>query len=123
MFSIDSRSRTPIYEQLKQNIIANVASGALAADDQLPSVRVLARDLGVNPNTVQKAYQELEQAGFIYQAAGRGSFIAPNEALTQSLTTKYINQLRELISEAAKANVALEQVISLVKEIYRGDNK
>lgn len=121
MFSIDPRSRTPIYEQLKQNIINQVASGVLSADDQLPSVRALARDLGVNPNTVQKAYQELEANGFIYQAAGRGSFVAPNEELAQSLSAKYLSQLRQLLTEAAKANVAFEQIISLVKEIYRGD--
>lgn len=70
MFSIDSRSRMAIYEQLVQNIIGLIARGVLQPDDQLPSVRNLARDLGINPNTVQKAYQELEAKGMIYQAAG-----------------------------------------------------
>ena len=121
MFSIDPRSRTPIYEQLKQNIINQVAGGILSADDQLPSVRTLARDLGVNPNTVQKAYQELEANGFIYQAAGRGSFVAPREDLLLSLSTKYLSQLRQLLTDAAKASVAFDDVIALVNEIYRGD--
>ena len=80
MFSIDSRSRVPIYEQLIQNIIGLIARGALQPDDQLPSVRSLARDLGINPNTVQKAYQELEAKGMIYQAAGRGSSLSTSTA-------------------------------------------
>lgn len=88
MFSIDSRSRMAIYEQLVQNIIGLIARGVLQPDDQLPSVRNLARDLGINPNTVQKAYQELEAKGMIYQAAGRGSFIAPGESLTVQSCSK-----------------------------------
>ena len=78
MFSIDSRSRMAIYEQLVQNIIGLIARGVLQPDDQLPSVRNLARDLGINPNTVQKAYQELERQGIIYTVPGRGSFVSPD---------------------------------------------
>jgi GntR family transcriptional regulator len=80
MFSIDTRSRAPIYVQLAGNITALAASGALLPDEQLPGVRSLARELGVNPNTVSRAYQELENQGIIYQAAGRGSFISPAES-------------------------------------------
>ncbi|MCR5707831.1 GntR family transcriptional regulator [Ruminococcus sp. YRD2003] len=84
MFSIDLTSRTPIYEQIYENIIGLVVKGRLAENDQLPSVRAFAKDAGVNPNTVAKAYQELERTGIIYSVPGRGSFIAkPDSAVFQ----------------------------------------
>ncbi|MEG2173876.1 MAG: GntR family transcriptional regulator [Oscillospiraceae bacterium] len=122
MFSIDSRSRVPIYEQLGQNIISLVASGALDADDQLPSVRTLARELGVNPNTVQKAYSEMESKGILYQAAGRGSFVAPTEALMHALAEQRVAALAEPLREAKRSGVAKERVILLVEKIYGGDD-
>ena len=88
MFSIDTRSRIPIYEQLKNNIAGLIASGVLSEDEQLPSVRSLARELGINPNTVQRAYQELEGQGIIYQATGRGSFVSPNAQNLASIQKK-----------------------------------
>ena len=74
MFKLDTQSRTPIYEQLKAQITELVVIGALEPGSQLPSVRSLARDLGVNPNTVQKAYQDLERDQVIYSVSGKGSF-------------------------------------------------
>ncbi|MEG1773320.1 MAG: GntR family transcriptional regulator [Oscillospiraceae bacterium] len=118
MFSIDTRSRMPIYEQLGQNIIELVASGALAPDDQLPSVRSLARELGVNPNTVQKAYQELETQGFIYQAMGRGSFIAPGDALRASLVEKKLAELGECMTDARRSGATRQQVLTLVETTF-----
>lgn len=76
MFSIDLTSRIPIYEQIYSKIIDLAISGTLKEHSQLPSVRSLAKDMRVNPNTVAKAYQELERRGIIYSVPGRGSFIA-----------------------------------------------
>ncbi|MDD6278371.1 MAG: GntR family transcriptional regulator [Ruminococcus sp.] len=76
MFSIDLTSRVPIYEQIYKKIIELIIKGTLHENDQIPSVRNLAKDTGVNPNTVAKAYQELERNGIIYSLQGRGSFIA-----------------------------------------------
>ena len=76
MFSIDLTSRTPIYEQIYQKIVMLILNGTLAENDQLPSVRLLAKSTGVNPNTVSKAYQELERNGVIYSVPGRGSFVS-----------------------------------------------
>ena len=84
MFSIDLTSRTPIYEQIYENIIGLIVKGRLVENDQLPSVRAFAKDAGVNPNTVAKAYQELERTGIIYSVPGRGSFIAkPDSSVFQ----------------------------------------
>jgi GntR family transcriptional regulator len=79
MFSIDLTSRIPIYEQIYSSIVDMVISGTLNENDQLPSVRSFAKDAGVNPNTVAKAYQELERNGIIYSVPGRGSFIAKTD--------------------------------------------
>lgn len=76
MFSIDLTSRIPIYEQIYQKIVMLILNGTLAVNDQLPSVRILAKSTGVNPNTVSKAYQELERSGVIYSVPGRGSFVS-----------------------------------------------
>lgn len=76
MFTIDLTSRVPIYEQIYIKITELALTGTLKENSQLPSVRTLAKDARVNPNTVAKAYQELERRGIIYSVPGRGSFIA-----------------------------------------------
>ena len=73
---IDPRSRAPIYEQLLVGITEMILHGALRRDEKLPSVRQLAGDLAINPNTIQKAYAILEERGVIYSRQGRGSFVA-----------------------------------------------
>ena len=76
MITIDLKSSVPIYEQLYKKISELIIKGILSENDQLPGVRTLAKDLGVNPNTVSKAYQELERNGIIYSVSGRGCFVA-----------------------------------------------
>lgn len=76
MFELDVRSRKPIYEQLMDKIKEMIVYGVLKVDEQLPSVRTLSTQLTVNPNTIQKAYRELERDGYIYSIQGKGSFIA-----------------------------------------------
>jgi GntR family transcriptional regulator len=118
VFMIDTRSATPIYEQLEQNIISLIAAGALTADEQLPSVRTLARELGVNPNTVQKSYSHLEQRGIIYQAAGRGSFVAPPQNAMTRIVAEKREALCDVIRDARRANVPMERIIDLVRSLY-----
>ncbi len=118
MFSIDLRSREPIYEQLVNNIISLITNKVLLPDEQLPSVRNLARDLGINPNTVQKAYQELESRGLVYHAAGRGSFISPGENLTQAVHDERLSAVEQEMQNCKKAGVAKERLIALVEKVY-----
>lgn len=75
MFQIDFSSRTPIYEQLYCNVIKLASAGVIKPGDKLPPVRVVAAQLGINPNTAAKAYRELEQNGYIFSSVGRGSFL------------------------------------------------
>ena len=118
MFVIDTRSRVPIYEQLEQNIISLIASGVLSADDQLPGVRSLARDLGINPNTVQRAYQELEAQELIYQAAGRGSFIAPGDNPAKAIIRRKLEEIKECALLAKKAGANEEEAVSAVRDAF-----
>jgi len=115
---IDPRSSVPLYEQLEQNIIALISAGALAPDDQLPSVRSLARELGINPNTVQKAYAHLEERGIIYQAAGRGSFVSPVGQAMDRIAQEKRAALAASVREAARAGVSREEVLALVQSLY-----
>ena len=118
MFTLDYRSRAPIYEQLYNNISRLAALGALAADEQLPSVRSLAQDLGVNPNTVQKAYQMLEHDGIIYSLLGKGSFIASD--LTPLLQKRMLaeKELTAALETAAKTGITQKEIEEHVKNFF-----
>ncbi len=76
MFLISLQGKDSIYEQIRNQILRFIKSGVLNPHDKLPSVRQLAQDLGINPNTVQKAYQELEKDGYIYTLSKKGAFVA-----------------------------------------------
>lgn len=119
---VDTRSRTPIYEQLIENIRANVLRGDIKAGEQLPSVRSLAGELCINPNTIQRAYNELERSGFIVSVPGRGSFISDDLSgiLAQSKNT-VIETLRENLSKAKSSNIPKNEVLDLVNKIWEED--
>ena len=78
MFSINLRSRVAIYEQIVAQVEDGILKGLLKADEQLPSVRMLSLELALNPNTVSRAYTELERRGIIYSVVGKGSFVSEN---------------------------------------------
>ena len=77
MIQLNYRDARPIYEQVQDGLRHLVVTGALQAGDKLPSVRALATSLAINPNTIQRAYESLEQEGYLYTVAGKGSFAAP----------------------------------------------
>ena len=77
MITINTRDPRPIYVQIKEGLCRLILSGALQTGERLPSVRELAGQLAINPNTIQRAYRELEHEGFIYSMAGKGSFVSP----------------------------------------------
>ncbi|HKM31928.1 MAG TPA: GntR family transcriptional regulator [Oscillospiraceae bacterium] len=116
MFAIDMYSRAPIYEQLYKRVAELVMQGALESDDKLPTVRMLAKELGVNPNTVQKAYQELERDGIIYSQAGRGSFISPLDTSKEIIKEKIITEFRAAVVQALRVGL---QKPELIMEIER----
>lgn len=91
MILIDYSDRRPIYEQVTEKIAELIIRGVLPPESQLPSVRSLAMDLSINPNTIQRAYQELERKGYTYSVPGKGSFV--------SQRTEYLEEQRENILE------------------------
>lgn len=112
MFTIDLTSRTPIYEQIYFKIIELVIKGSLKENDQIPSVRNLAKDTGVNPNTVAKAYQELERNGIIYSLTGRGSFIAKidNSLIKEFILSDFDSSVRKAITNGADSDELKERI-------------
>lgn len=118
MFQLDLQSRLPIYEQLKNKIGELVMLGQLNPDDQLPSVRNVARDLGINPNTVQKAYQDLERDGIIYSVAGRGSYVSPQSGLLPKLEESHIRKITMTIRQAKACGIGEERVIQAVRQVF-----
>lgn len=118
MFELDTRSRKPIYEQLVDKLKELIINEVLKPDEQLPSVRTLAQQLTINPNTIQKAYRELENQGFIYSQKGKGSFVNQGN---QSKDTGKIKTVKEelgrLILEALFLGVTVDELIKLVEKI------
>ena len=119
MFKLDLQSRLPIYEQLKSKIIELVMLGELAPDAQLPSVRSFARELGVNPTTVQKAYQDLEREKIIYSVAGRGSYISPDIDINAQLGETYIRKISQAAAQAKNCGIQEERAVDAVREVYK----
>lgn len=118
MFSIDYQSREPIYEQLYNNVIMLMSLGVLEAGQQLPPVRQLASQLGVNPNTVSKAYKNLEKDGIIYSVVGKGSFITPDTNAADGQKREALKVLGEKIKAALKIGIPKEEIVNLIDEIY-----
>lgn len=119
MFSINYQSREPIYEQLYNNVIRLISLGILEPKQQLPPVRQLATQLGVNPNTVSKAYKTLEQDGVIYSVVGKGSFIMPELTVANSKKIEALNTVTDSVNVAMNFGVLKQEILTLVEDIYK----
>ena len=120
MFVINYQSREPIYEQLYKNVVRLVSLGAMEPEQQLPPVRQLATELGVNPNTVSKAYKNLEKDGIIYSVVGKGSFIMKNSNAANSKKSEAINNLENAVKSAVEVGVTQDEIMKITQDIYRG---
>lgn len=119
MILIDYKDRRPIYEQVVERFQELILKGVLEVDTQLPSVRNLAMDLSINPNTIQRSYAELERRGFIYSVKGRGNFIAANDKLIQCKKDEIYQSILSLTKEAKDIEITIEQFITVVHEGYK----
>lgn len=126
MFELDMRSRDPIYQQLVEKFKSLIINQVMIPDEQLPSVRSLAQEMTINPNTIQKAYRELEIQGYIYSVKGKGSFVMPVE---KDENEKKINTLKQTILKDIKEALflgideeALTDLISHAVEEVKGEN-
>ncbi|WRP06975.1 GntR family transcriptional regulator [Rossellomorea aquimaris] len=118
MFELDLRSRKPIYEQLVEKLKELIINEVLKPDEQLPSVRALAQQLTINPNTIQKAYRELETQRFIYSVKGRGSFVNPSSHIQNTeKIMKVKEELSKLLSEALYLGITPEDLKQMIADI------
>lgn len=118
MYNIDLQSRTPIYEQLYKKVVELILRNELKPNDKLPSVRELAKELGVNPNTVSKAFQLLERDKVIYSLAGRGSFVS--NVSTDSVKESALEDFDRAVAEALNVGITPKE---LTDRINNGDVK
>ena len=118
MFIIDIQSKIPIFEQLKKQILEFISIGILLPNDKLPSVRSLATDIGVNPNTVSKAYQELENQGYIYSVKGKGCFIADNQT-DQLIKDDKLEDFKGCVNEMKKHQITKNKLLEIIEEVYK----
>ncbi len=115
MFHIDNRSRVPIHQQLQAQIVRYVSLGLLLPDQQLPSVRAMAQQLGINPNTVQKAYAALEMNGVLYTVAGRGAFISPEEDQLSQFKKLAADRFAAAVQAAADAGLTRQELGQMIE--------
>ena len=119
MIYIDYQDRTPIYEQLVSRFQMLIIKGILPPDSQMPSVRKLATELSINPNTIQKAYMLLEQEGYIYPVKGKGNFVSPNPQ--QGLERKrkeFFQELKGTVRYAQELKISREDFIKQIDKLY-----
>ena len=123
MFKIDLKNRKPIYVQVVDNFKRMIISGVLREGEKVPSVRDMAKTLGVNPNTVQKAYRELESRGYFYTVLGQGNFIsAPPESARQEVIALY-DALKQHVRELIFRGESKAQILQIVEGIDRAGDE
>lgn len=116
MISLNYRDSRPIYEQIRDGLRKLIVTGAMQPDEKLPSVRALAQQLSINPNTIQRAYNELESEGYIYSVPGKGSFASGDTGAEERRKQELLAQLRELTAELKYLGVSGEELAALVRE-------
>ncbi len=119
VFQLDLKSRKSIYEQIVDNVKELIITGMLKSEDKIPSVRELSKTLTVNPNTIQKAYRELEYQGYIYTVSGLGSFVAsPSELPVDEKRVGDVKEhLRENIKELFYIGCSLDRIKKVLDEL------
>lgn len=123
-FKLDLASGVPVYRQIMDQVMAGVASGGFSTGDQLPTVRQLAVDLEINPNTVVRAYKELEIRGLIDTHHGTGTFIGDNKVKRSDLEhQRQLNQLvSDFVARAGSAGFTVEELVEQLQDLH-GDSK
>ena len=118
MIRLDYRDARPIYEQVWDGLRSMMVTGVLAAGDKLPSVRSLATELAINPNTIQRAYNELEAEGYIYSVAGKGSFVSGTADADAVRRETLRADVKKLLNELRYLGVTEADAAALIKEVY-----
>lgn len=124
MFTIDKLSRTPIYEQLIAQFEYGILSGEIAPDGKLPSVRELSQELSVNPNTLQRAYVEVERRGLCYSVPGSGRYLTKDALLhLKSDAEQKINAFADLTAALKKLGVTKDALLNVIASVYASQER
>ena len=123
MIILDYKDRRPIYEQVAEKLEELMLLGILGENEPLPSVRSLAMELSINPNTIQRAYAELERQGYIYTVKGKGSFVAENSVMKEKRKKDLLIQVGEVIDEAIRLGISGEEIKNMVEIQYQAAEK
>ena len=115
MISLNYRDSRPIYEQIKDGLRKLIVTEAMKPDEKLPSVRALAQQLSINPNTIQRAYNELESEGYIYSVPGKGSFASGDSGAEEARKQELMGKIRELVTELRYLGVSEEDLLALLR--------
>lgn len=117
MIIIDYNDKRPIYEQIIERFQTLIINGVMEADEKLPSVRTLAVELSINPNTIQRAYTELEKDGFIYTVKGRGNFMKKDEEFIRKHREKLLAGLEEQARTCMKQGIGKQELICCIEKV------
>ncbi|MEY8331997.1 GntR family transcriptional regulator [Lachnospiraceae bacterium 47-T17] len=120
MVQLNYRDSKPIYEQIKEGLRRLVITGAVLKDEKLPSVRELAGELAINPNTIQRAYRELEAEGYIYTISGKGSFAAEQADVNVRRNEELLKEFDEIVRELLYLAEDKEALIRRIEELAKG---
>ena len=118
MIVIDYQDRRPLYEQIVEKFKLLIMRGVLSPDEQMPSVRSLAVELSINPNTIQRAYAELERQGFIYPVKGRGNYVSPAARLVDEKKRQYREKLENVLREGEEIGFSRKEIRELLGQIW-----
>lgn len=120
MFQLDLAARVPIYDQIINNVIKLTENGVLKPHDKLPAVRTLAVQLGINPNTVAKAYKQLEALGYTYSVAGKGSFVNERPTGLTDAQCEAVKQFKTATRLACREHVPKQRLLEEIEKLYKG---
>ncbi len=118
MILLDYRDKRPIYEQVVEKLERLIVGGALEPDAKMPSVRSMGVELAVNPNTIQRAYNQLEQEGYLYTVSGRGSFVAPESEWREGKKKKMLDEWRQVTERAEEAGLGAEELKAELDRVF-----
>lgn len=121
MISINYRDARPIHEQIRSGFVRLIATGVIEPDEKLPSVRELAAQLAINPNTIQKAYAWLEAEGYVYTIVGRGSFASQGNFATNRRKAELMEELDEIVRQMCEMSVVKEEIIEQIEHVFLKD--
>lgn len=122
MITIDYQSKLPLYEQIAERFQAMILRDALPPGSQMPSVRSLAMDLSINPNTIQKAFSLLEQRGYIYPVRGRGNYVADTARLAEQEKASLLKEVNNLLIQGKELGISRKEFIAVVDMLYGKEN-